>query len=88
VLPGVAAIELVLARNARAAVYIGRCSVYPVGFELEVCVLVRAGVDELNPSLSGFYVRAGGALQLRGDVRFGVAYFQANPPGQLSFQAQ
>jgi hypothetical protein len=73
VLPGVAPIELVMAANARAAVYVGRCSVYTTGFELELRVLVAPEADELDPSLNGIYHRG------RGDnydemLRFGIQF--------------
>lgn len=73
-LPGVAAVELVLASNERAAVYIGRCSVYPTGFELEVRVLVRDGSDELDPSLNGVYLRPGRGSTYEDMLRFGISF--------------
>jgi hypothetical protein len=73
-LPGVAAVELVLASNERAAVYIGRCSVYPTGFELEVRVLVRPGADDPDPSLNGVYHRPGRGSTYEEMLRFGVAF--------------
>lgn len=59
VLPGVAPIELVIASSARAAVYVGRCSAYPTGFELEVRVLLAADAEDLDPSLNGSHHRPG-----------------------------
>jgi hypothetical protein len=73
-LPGVAALELVLASNERAAVYLGRCSVYPTGFELEVHVLVRESADELDPSLNGVYHRPGRGSTYEEMLRFGIAF--------------
>jgi hypothetical protein len=73
-LPGVAAVELVLASNERAAVYIGRCSAYPTGFELELRVLVRAGADELDPSLNGVYRRPGRGSSYEEMLRFGIEF--------------
>ena len=70
VLPGVAALELLLASNKRAAVYIGRCSVYVTGLELEVRVLVRG--DDLDPSLNGVYHRPGGGSTYEQMLRFGI----------------
>jgi hypothetical protein len=58
-LPGVAAVELLIATNAKAAVYVGRCSAYPTGFELEVRVLLSADAEDLDPSLNGPYHRPG-----------------------------
>jgi hypothetical protein len=73
-LPGVAALELVLASNERAAVYIGRCSVYPSGFELELRVFVQAGADELDPSHNGVYHRPGRGSTYEEMLRFGIAF--------------
>lgn len=72
VLPGVAALELVLASNERAAVYIGRCSAYPSGLELEVRVLVRG--DDLDPSLNGVYHRPGRGSTFEEMLRFGIEF--------------
>lgn len=74
VLPGVVGLEMVLARNARAVVFVGRLAVYPTGLEFEVRVLTAG--DELDPSLNGVYHRPG---RPRGDnyedmLRFGVAF--------------
>jgi len=72
-LPGVVAIELVLARNERAAVYVGRCAAYPAGFEFEVrVVVVAAGLD---PSLNGPYARRGGDGNNYDEMlRFGIEF--------------
>ena len=72
-LPGVVAIELVLARNERAAVYVGRCAAYAAGFEFEVRVIAAAG--GLDPSLNGPYARRGGDGNNYSDMlRFGVEF--------------
>lgn len=73
VLPGAAPLELLIAANARAAVYVGRCSAYATGFELDVRVLIAPEAGELEPSLNGVYARG------RGDnyhemLRFGVQF--------------
>lgn len=73
-LPGVAALELVLAGNERAAVYIGRCSVYATGFELEVRVLVAPGGDQLDPSLNGVHHRPGRGSNYEEMLRFGLEF--------------
>lgn len=73
VLPGVAPLELVMAANARAAVYVGRCSVYATGFELEVRVLVGPEAGELDPSLNGVYHRGRGN-NYDEMLRFGVQF--------------
>jgi len=73
VLPGAVPLELVIAVNDRAAVYIGRRSVYPTGFELEVRVLLASDARELDPSLNGVYHRRGGDTY--GEMlRFGVQF--------------
>lgn len=71
-LPGVAALELVLARAERAAVYVGRCAVYSTGFELELRVLVRD--DDLDPSLNGIYHHPGGRSTYEEMLRFGIEF--------------
>jgi len=50
-LPGAVALELVLARNDRAAVCLTRLGAYPTGFALDL--LVFATDDELDPYLFG-----------------------------------
>ncbi len=72
VLPGVAAVELVLASNERAAVYVGRCAVYGTGLELEVRVLVRDG--DIDPSLNGIHRRPGGSSTYEEMLRFGIEF--------------
>jgi hypothetical protein len=74
VLPGVASLELVIARNDRAAVYVGRCSVYPTGFELELRVLAAADAGELDPSLNGIYHRPGRGTNYEDMLRFGLEF--------------
>jgi len=73
VLPGALALHLLLASNERAAVYLGRCSVYPSGFELELRVVTAAtGADSLDPSLNGIYALAG--TRFEDVLRFGVEF--------------
>jgi hypothetical protein len=74
VLPGVASLELVIARNDRAAVYVGRCSVYPTGFELELRVLAAADAGELDPSLNGIYHRPGRGTNYEDMLRFDLEF--------------
>lgn len=75
VLPGALALQLTVARNDRAAVYLGRCSVYPSGFELELRVVTAPGAQSLDPSLSGIYGHSGSSGTNFEDVlRFGVEY--------------
>jgi hypothetical protein len=49
-LPGVAALERVLARTDRVAVCVARFAAYPTGFELEV-VTMAAADEDLDPML-------------------------------------
>ena len=71
-LPGAVPLELVLASNERAAVYIGRASVYSTGLELEVRVLVRG--HDLDPSLDGVYHRPGRGSTYEEMLRFGIEF--------------
>ena len=73
-LPGVTALELVIAGNDHAAVYVGRCSVYPTGFELELRVLAAADAGELDPSLNGIYHRPGRGNNYDDMLRFGLEF--------------
>jgi hypothetical protein len=53
-LPGVVALELLLARSEKAAVYISRLGGYPTGFEFDVVSLTAPGIDEeLDPMMFG-----------------------------------
>jgi hypothetical protein len=52
VLPGIVAMELVLARNARAVVFVGHLEAYPTGLALQVRVLM-ADDESLDPSPRG-----------------------------------
>lgn len=74
VLPGAAPLELVIAANARAAVYVGRCSAYTTGFELELRVLVAPGADQLDPSLGGVFHRPGRGNNYDEMLRFGLEF--------------
>jgi hypothetical protein len=67
-------LEIVLAANERAAVFIGRCAVYPTGFELEVRVLAGRETEELDPSLNGIYRRPGRTSSYETMLRFGIAF--------------
>jgi len=54
ILPGVVALELVLARTDRAAVCVSRIDAYPAGFEFVVLTLAAPGQrDDLDPMLFG-----------------------------------
>jgi hypothetical protein len=74
---GTVPFELVLASNHRAAVAVTKLGAYPVGFELELVVLVSDEAEhDLDPMISGF-MRHPGAR--RGDpkrdmLRFGVEF--------------
>lgn len=76
-LPGVVAVELLVARNERAAVAVTKLGAYPVGFEFDLLVLVREeDYEELDPMLHGPIHRPG---RRRGEaaremLRFGVEF--------------
>jgi hypothetical protein len=79
VLPGVVALELVLAQNERVAVCVTRLAGYPTGFEFELRTLAAPGSDEeLDPMLFGPHrmrIRKLGAAALPDDqLRFGVQF--------------
>ncbi|MDE3130659.1 MAG: hypothetical protein KGL16_05850, partial [Acidobacteriota bacterium] len=76
-LPGVVACELLLARNARAAVAVTKLGAYPVGFEFDLVVLAADGDDdELDPMLHGPIHRPGRRREdaQRDMLRFGVEF--------------
>ena len=52
-LPGVVALERVLARTELAAVCVTRLGAYPTGFEMELVTLSRSMADDLDPLLFG-----------------------------------
>lgn len=78
-LPGVVALELVLARTDQAAVCVSRISSYPSGFELQLLVIADPS-SELDPMLFGaphhFYRQAREAQAAIPDdmLRFGVQF--------------
>jgi hypothetical protein len=55
IFPGIVGMEAVVARNARAAVFLGSLAVYPDGVELDVRVLTAD--DSLTPMLSPIMLR-------------------------------
>lgn len=63
VLPGAVALEVVVAQNEQAAVYIGRCAAYPTGLDLELHMLAAASAGGLDPSLNGIYQRPGRSVR-------------------------
>ena len=58
-LPGVVAVELVLARREQVAVYIAGLFAYPSGFEFELITVASADSDELDPMMFGPHRRRG-----------------------------
>lgn len=52
-LPGVVALELVLARTERVVVCVARLGAYPTGFELDLVTMARGESDDLDPFLFG-----------------------------------
>lgn len=80
-LPGVVALEMILARSERAAVAITRLGAYPTGFELDLLVLVnRRGEErELDPMLFGHHLRhrrrgRDAGVPVDDQLRFGVQF--------------
>jgi hypothetical protein len=75
-LPGVVALELVLARSDRAAVCVSHLGAYSTGFEIELLTLTPVERDDLDPLLFGPHRRTGA----QGDalppemLRFGVQF--------------
>lgn len=51
ILPGVVAVELVLAQSERAAVCVSRIGAYPAGFEFDVVTMTAGDQPELDPML-------------------------------------
>ncbi|HEX4036366.1 MAG TPA: hypothetical protein VHX66_18145 [Solirubrobacteraceae bacterium] len=71
-MPGVVALELVLARTAAVAVCVTRVAAYPTGFELEVVSFAPDGGEDLDPFFMARRRRPSG-----GDddaLRFGVQF--------------
>ena len=85
VLPAAVPLELLLARNNRAAVAVSKIGAYPVGFDFEVLVLVSD--DELDPNVIGHPYRPGrGSVDAKREMlRFGVQFAEGgmvtNLPG-------
>jgi hypothetical protein len=50
-LPGVMALEIVLARNDRVAICVSRLGAYPAGFEFDVVTMTAGDQPELDPML-------------------------------------
>jgi hypothetical protein len=77
-LPGVVALELVLARTARVAVCVSRLEAYPTGFELDLVTMARDDSEELDPMLfqgsRGRGARRGGEEMPDAMLRFGVEF--------------
>jgi hypothetical protein len=76
-LPGVVALELVLARNDRVAVCVTRLAAYPTGFEFELVTMTAGGGEEdLDPLLFGPHRRRRGGSAVPEDdlLRIGVQF--------------
>jgi len=71
-LPGVVALELVLAQSGRAAVYVPRLAVYPVGFELDVVTVTHPEADSIDPLLFAAPSARGARAEER--LRLGIAF--------------
>ena len=79
ILPGVVALELVLARGERAAVCVSRIGAYPTGFEIELRTMAGEDDEDLDPGLFGMrrhrMRRRAEAGSLPDDtLRFGVQF--------------
>jgi hypothetical protein len=83
VLPGAVALEVVVAQNKQAAVYIGRCAAYRTGLDFELHVLAAASAGDLEPSLNGIYQRPGGGSTYEEMLRFGVAFADGRKASNL-----
>ncbi len=74
-LPGVVALELVLARSERAAVCVTRISAYPAGFTFDLLTVTDADAGEdLDPHLMGIRHRLGRAGGAEAQLRLGVQF--------------
>lgn len=56
-LPGVIALDLLLARTDRAAIAVTRLGAYPSGFEFDLTVLMADDEDDLDPDMFGHHLR-------------------------------
>jgi hypothetical protein len=81
-------VELVIARSASAAVYVGRCLAYPTGFELEVRVELAADAADLDPSLNGPHHRPGSRSGSSWDemLKFGVEFSDGRKATNVSLR--
>jgi hypothetical protein len=75
-LPGVVALECVLARTDRAAVCVTRMGAYPSGFEIDLMTLSPTASDDLDPLLFGPPRRRGATHEGLAPemLRFGVQF--------------
>ena len=76
-LPGVVALELVLAKTDKAAVCVSRIGAYPAGFELQLLTMVADEDIDLDPMLFGPHRPRRGRHAREspdGTLRFGVQF--------------
>ncbi|HME04427.1 MAG TPA: hypothetical protein VKG38_15510, partial [Solirubrobacteraceae bacterium] len=77
-LPGVVALELVLAKTDKAAVCLTRIGAYPTGFEIQLLTMVAEEDSDLDPMLFGPHRMHHRGRQSReipdGTLRFGVQF--------------
>jgi len=73
-LPGVLALECMLARSERAVVWVSHLGVYPTGFGFEVVVHTSEDDDELDPFEFGHVRRRARAELPAGLLRLGVQF--------------
>jgi hypothetical protein len=75
-LPGVVAVELLLAQTDKVAVYISRLAAYPSGFEFDVMTVTAPGEDEtdFDPMLFGPHSHRPGSAAASEMLRIGVQF--------------
>jgi hypothetical protein len=91
-LPGVVALELVLARTEQVAVCVTRVAAYPAGFEIELVTMANGERDDLDPYLFAGPMgrrRFGGAPAASGGIppeklRFGLEFADGTKATNIS----
>lgn len=73
-LPGAVPLELVIARNERAAVAVTKLGAYPAGFDFDLLIIVADTDDELDPMAMGFHRPGRRGADRQQMLRFGVQF--------------
>ncbi len=73
-LPGAVPLELVIARNDRAAVAVTKFGAYPVGFDFDLLIVVADAEDELDPMVMGFHRPGRRGAERQQMLRFGIQF--------------